>query len=213
MNNDKDLALDVHQATIVADLHDADDRCLQRSIFEIKAAAVRDFIRGLSGTLHVVFEEGTQAAWLYDLIRPLAAEVVVCDPRHNQLIASGNKSDNLDAHKLAHLLRLGAVKSVYQGEAGLRTLKELVHCDDAVVSDLTRAKNRPEGALPRPRDRLPRADGLSTGATRGVAQPAARGRESPSRAPGEELTRCRLAARPSRETSEVAVISGQRPDE
>jgi len=176
MSNDKDLALDVHQATIVADIHDADDRCLQHSIFETKAQAIGDFVRGLRGTLHVVFEEGTQAAWLYDLIRPLAAEVVVCDPRHNQLLASGNKSEKVDAHKLAHLLRLGAVKSVYQGEAGLRTLKELVHCYDSLVGDLTRAKNRPEGALSRPRDRLPRAGGLSAGATRGVAQPVARGR-------------------------------------
>ncbi|MGH7801013.1 MAG: hypothetical protein ACREOW_10370 [Thermodesulfobacteriota bacterium] len=31
----------------------------------------------------VVFEEGAQATWLYDLIHPLVAEVVVCNPRVN----------------------------------------------------------------------------------------------------------------------------------
>ena len=142
MSNDKYVALDVHQASIVAHVHDADDRCLTQAIFETRAEAISDFIRGLSGTLRVVFEEGTHSTWLYDLIKPLVAEVTVCDPRHNRLITSGSKGDQVDAHKLAHLLRLGAVRGVYKGAAGLRALKELAHSYDAVVSDLTRVKNR-----------------------------------------------------------------------
>ncbi len=37
----------------------------------------------------------------------------------------GNKSDKIDARKLADLLRGGYLRSVYHGENGLRTLKEL----------------------------------------------------------------------------------------
>jgi len=42
-------------------------------------------------------------------VRPLVSEVVVCDPRHNRLLQSGNKSDRVDAQKLAELLRNGAL--------------------------------------------------------------------------------------------------------
>src|SRR5215204_3355720 len=89
MSHDKYVALDVHQASVVAHLHDADDRCLTRAIFGTTAEAVGDFIRGLSGTLRVVFEEGTHSTWLDDLIKPLVAEVTVCEPRHHRLITSG----------------------------------------------------------------------------------------------------------------------------
>ena len=44
-------------------------------------------------SLHVTFEEGTQAAWLYEVIRPMVAEVIVCDPRRNKLMGDGNKAD------------------------------------------------------------------------------------------------------------------------
>jgi transposase len=90
----------------------------------------------------VTFEEGTQATWLHDVVRSLVTEVVVCDPRHNKLIGSGNKSDQIDAQKLAELLRLGSLKAVYHGDHGVRSLKELVRTYDSLVSDTTRVMNR-----------------------------------------------------------------------
>jgi hypothetical protein len=53
------------------------------------------------------------------------ARVLVCDPRRNALLKEGNKSDKIDARKLADLLRTGMVRPVYHGEHGLRTLREL----------------------------------------------------------------------------------------
>ncbi len=51
--------------------------------------------------MRVTFEEGTHAAWLYDLLRPHVAQVLVCDPRKNALLKSGNKSDRIDADRLS----------------------------------------------------------------------------------------------------------------
>src|SRR3989454_5553306 len=95
------------------------------SVIETKAATILQFIQGLRGNLYVTFEEGTCAAWLYDLLKPHVTKVVVCDPRKNALLKAGNKSDRIDARKLAELLRSGLLSPVYQGEAeaGLRTLK------------------------------------------------------------------------------------------
>jgi len=37
-------------------------------VIEIKASTILQFIDGLRGDLRVTFEEGTWAAWLYDLL-------------------------------------------------------------------------------------------------------------------------------------------------
>jgi transposase len=70
----------------------------------------------------VNFEEGTWAAWLYDLLQPHVTRVVVSDPRKNALLKDGNKNDRIDARKLAELLYLNKFNSVYHGEHGLESL-------------------------------------------------------------------------------------------
>lgn len=142
MNNDKYVGLDTDQATIIARVDDAKGNFLMEAAIETSASSIRQFFKGLEGTIHVAFEEGTQAAWLYDVIRPLVADVTVCDPRRNKLVHTGNKSDRIDAAKLGRLLRLGELHAVYHGERSIRGLKELVHGYESLVSDTTRAKNR-----------------------------------------------------------------------
>ncbi len=66
---------------------------------ETKAETILQFIQGLRGNLHVTFEEGACAAWLYDLLRPHVTKVVVCNPRKNALLKAGDKSDRIDARK------------------------------------------------------------------------------------------------------------------
>jgi transposase len=142
MTNDKYVGLDVHKATIVAAVQDASGKCVISSIIETKAETIRAFIKGLTGTVHVTFEEGTHAAWLFDLIKPLVAEVVVCNPRHNALLHSGNKNDKIDANKLADLLRAGLLKSVYHEAHGTQSLKQLAQCYETLVVDSIRVMNR-----------------------------------------------------------------------
>jgi transposase len=142
MSNDKYVGLDGHQSSAVSAVHDAQGKCVMESILETKADTLRDFLRGLKGSLHVTFEEGTHAAWLYDVIKPLVAEVFVCDPRQNKRLAVGNKGDRRDAHQLAQWLRGGQLKPVYHGGHSVRTLKELVHNYDSLVEDTIRVMNR-----------------------------------------------------------------------
>jgi transposase len=90
----------------------------------------------------VTFEDGTHAAWLYDVFKQTTATVIVCDPRKNRLLQDGNKSDKVDARKLAQLLRAGMLSAVYNGEHGTRDLKELVRSYEYLVEDSTRVMNR-----------------------------------------------------------------------
>ena len=142
MNFEKYIGLDVHQATISVAVLDSTGKLVMESILETKAATILQFLAGLRGTLSVTFEEGTWAAWLYDLLKPHVAKLVVCNPRKNALLKDGNKSDRIDARKLAELLRGNQLKSVYHGETGVRMLRELARSYLTIVKDLTRVMNR-----------------------------------------------------------------------
>jgi len=142
MEMDKYIGIDTHCSTLVVNVRDSLGKVILESTVATKADAIRECIGGLRGRLHVTFEEGTHAQWLYDVLRGRVSELLVCDPRENRLMKDGSKGDSIDAGKLSHLLRMGAVKPVYHGQHGTGTLKELVRNYDALVEDSVRVMNR-----------------------------------------------------------------------
>jgi transposase len=142
VNSEKYIGLDVHQATTSIAVMDSTGKVVMESILETKAATILEFFAGLRGTLSVTFEEGTWAAWLYDVLKPHVAKLVVCNPRKNALLKDGNKSDRIDARKLAELLYLNKLSPVYHGETGVRMLRELARSYLTIVKDLTRVMSR-----------------------------------------------------------------------
>jgi len=141
-NMKKYIGLDVHKdATSIAVLNGV-GKLVMESIIETKAATLLEFVRGLRGELHVTLEEGTWAAWLYDVLKPHVEEIVVCNPRRNALLKEGSKSDKVDARKLAELLRAGLLRAVYHGENGLRTLRELARSYLTISKDQARVMSR-----------------------------------------------------------------------
>jgi Transposase len=142
MSQEKYIGMDVHQATISVAVTDSRGKLLMESILETKAATILEFLQGLHGSLSVTFEEGTSAAWLHDLLKPHVTHLVVCDPRKNALLKDGSKSDRIDARKLAELLRGNQLTSVYHGEHGMRTLKELGRSYGTITKDLARVMSR-----------------------------------------------------------------------
>jgi transposase len=142
MDNVKYIGMDVHKEAIWIAVLNSAGKLVMESTIETKAITILDFLRGLRGSLHVTLEEGTWAAWLYDLIQPHVTERVVCNPRRNALLKEGSKSDRIDARKLAELLRSNRVRAVYHGENGVRTLKELSRSYLAISTDLIRVMTR-----------------------------------------------------------------------
>jgi len=136
------VGLDVHKASICIAVLSATGKLVMESVVETSAATILSFLKGLRGQVEVTFEEGTHAAWLYDVLKRTKNNVTVCDPRKNRLLRDGNKSDKVDAHKLAQLLRAGLLSPVYHGEHGTRDLKELVRSYEYLVEDATRVMNR-----------------------------------------------------------------------
>ena len=138
----KYIGMDVHKEAIVIAVQNESGKLVMESVIETKASSILQFLHGLRGELHVTWEEGTWAAWLYDLLQPHVQHIVVCNPRRNALLKEGSKSDKVDAQKLADLLRTGMLRPVYHGENGLRTLRELGRSYQTISKDLTRVMNR-----------------------------------------------------------------------
>ena len=116
MKQRKYVALDVDSANIVAAVFDSQGRLLMQTHLRTEAKVIQEFFKMLTGTVHVTFEEGAQAAWLYELISPLVAEVVVCNPRENKLLKAGNKSDRIDVGEVGPVVETGRVKTGIQGQ-------------------------------------------------------------------------------------------------
>ena len=145
MDSMKYIGLDVHKdAIVIAVLNDA-GKLVMESIIETKASTILQLIQGLRGDLYVTFEEGTWAAWLYEVLKPHVTKIVVCNPRKNALLKEGSKSDKIDARKLAELLRGGLLRPVYHGENGIRTLKELSRSYLTVSKGLARVLRKHVG--------------------------------------------------------------------
>src|SRR3981081_4725414 len=138
----KYIGMDVHKEAIVIAVLDEGGKQVMESHIETKASTRLQCVHRLVVKLHVTWEEGTWAAWLYDLLQPQMQHIVVCNPRRNALLKEGSKSDKVDAGKLADLLRTGMLRPVYHGENGLRTLGELGRSYQTINKDLTRVMNR-----------------------------------------------------------------------
>jgi hypothetical protein len=116
MESTQYIDMDIHKDAISVAVMNSASKVVMESILETKAATILQFIYGLRGNLLVTLEEGTWAAWLYDLLKPYVTQVTVCNPRKNALLKSANKGDRIDARKLTELLRNGSLSAVYHGE-------------------------------------------------------------------------------------------------
>jgi transposase len=142
MTSTKYIGMDVHKESISIAVRNATGKIVMECVIETKASMILQFVDGLRGDVHVTFEEGTWAAWLYDLLKPHVTKLVVCDPRRNALLQEGNQNDRVDARKLAELLHNNQLRAVYHGDHGLRTLKELVRSYLTITKDLSRVMTR-----------------------------------------------------------------------
>src|SRR5271170_1418434 len=142
MTSTKYIGMDVHKESVSIAVRNGAGKVVMECVIETKASMILQFIDGLHGDLRVTFEEGTSAAWLYDLLKPHVTKLVVCDPRKNASMREGNQNDKIDARRLAELLRLNHLNPIYHGEHGLRSLKELVRSYLTITKDLGRVMSR-----------------------------------------------------------------------
>ncbi len=89
MTSTKYIGLDVHKESISIAVLNSAGKVVMECVIETKASTILQFIHRLGGNVHLTFEEGTWAGWLYDLLKPHVTELVVCNRRKNALLRKG----------------------------------------------------------------------------------------------------------------------------
>ena len=75
MTSTKYIGMDVHKESISIAVMNGAGKIVMECVIETKASMILQFIDGLRGDLQVTFEEGTSAAWLYDLAETACDEI------------------------------------------------------------------------------------------------------------------------------------------
>jgi len=136
------VGLDVHQKRSSVCILDEHGKKVKE--FEVVGTWDRliEELAKLPRPMAVCFEASTGCGWLFDRLAPIAARVEVAHPGKVRLIfRSKNKSDRIDAKKLAALLFLGQVPRAYIPDASVRSWRALVEFRHALVGKRTRCKN------------------------------------------------------------------------
>ena len=122
------IGSDVHCQFCELAVITAAGRVVQRQRCATTIPALLEIVRGVPRPRYLVIEEGPLAGWLWRNLHTEVDRMAVSDPRRNRLIAKdGDKDDDLDAEKLAQLLRGGFIKEVHQVETLERAVfKQLV---------------------------------------------------------------------------------------
>jgi transposase len=138
------IGLDVHAASTTFAVIGESGKRLGTHVVETNGQALVEQLKTIPGKRHVVLEEGTQSAWIYEILSPHAEEVVVAMVPESR----GQKSDESDALQLAEQLRTGAIKRHVFKEVGeYGTLRELGRTHAMVVQDVVRVQNRIKALL------------------------------------------------------------------
>src|SRR6516162_3726551 len=109
------IGIDVHCQFCELAVVNAAGQMVQRDRCDTAIPALLQVIDGVARPRAVVIEEGPLAGWLWRELHGAVERLVVSEPRRNRLIVEdGDKDDDIDAEKLAQLLRGGFVKEVHQ---------------------------------------------------------------------------------------------------
>lgn len=143
------VGLDVHKRVVAACLVDATGKVVHRERFALNRRTLELFAtKVLRPSDHVALEATTNCWAVTDILRPHVAKVLVSNPMATKAIAQAKvKTDKVDAHVLAQLLRCDFLPEVWQPDEATRQLRELTGRRSALVGQRTMMRNRIHAVL------------------------------------------------------------------
>ena len=145
----KFIGLDVHKRTVMACVLDASGRKLHQEEFACRPEQLERFARQHLGADVAAALEATSNTWaVCNVLLPHCGLLKVGNPLKTKAIAQASvKTDKVDAHVLAQLLRCDYLPGVWVPNDQTRRLRELVARRTALVQDRTAVKNRIHSTL------------------------------------------------------------------
>ena len=143
------VGLDVHKRVVEACILDSTGKIVHRERFALNRRILELFAtKVLRPTDQVAFEATTNCWAVADCLRPHVAKVVVSNPMATKAIAMAKvKTDKVDAHVLAQLLRCDFLPEVWPPDEATRRLRELTGRRGVLVGQRTAMRNRIHSVL------------------------------------------------------------------
>jgi transposase len=136
--------MDVHAQTCTLAVMSLSGKRLRSQVLETNGRVLVEAVRSIPGRVHLCLEEGTQSAWLHEILSPHVTELVVTVPEESR----GAKDDLRDAWARADDLRTGRIRTrVYKAPKHLAGLRSAAIAYRLATQDVVRTKNRLKAVL------------------------------------------------------------------
>jgi transposase len=138
------VGVDLHKRILEVCILDADGRVVLRHRLELTRERLTSFARDYLTPDDLVAVEATTNTWaVVRLLKPFVAGVVVSNPLKTRAIAEAKvKTDKVDAHVLAQLLRCDFLPGVWQPDEATEGVRRLTARRARLVGQQTAIKNR-----------------------------------------------------------------------
>jgi len=101
-----------------------------------------------SGKMHLVFEISGQAGFIYDCLAGYADTITVANPsKMTWIYRTAKKNDRIDARKMAVLLSIDEIPSVYMPGKEVRQWRETILHRKKIITKIVQVKNRIRATL------------------------------------------------------------------
>ncbi len=148
MNVNHYIGFDVHKKSISYCVKTADGRIVEEGKLRATHQVLRQWAQQRSEPRHGAMEATLFSGWIYDTLKPFAAELQMGHPALMKAIgASKKKNDRLDARKIADLVRCDLLPACYVAPPETRELRRMLRYRNLVVGQATRMKNKMGGLL------------------------------------------------------------------
>lgn len=136
---EKFVGIDVHKESCTIAIVDGSGKRIRSQVVDTKAQIIIEAVKAVRRPVRVCIEEGTQAAWIHELLSPHVDELVVAQAIESR----GAKNDLRDAFALAESLRAGTLpRTIFKAPSQFSKLRALAHSYESIVCDAARAKMR-----------------------------------------------------------------------
>jgi transposase len=134
--------IDLHKRSLVIASLDASGSVVKRGSIRAHRGDVQRYFRSLSGPHSAVVECTGSWYWLADTLRALNVPLTLAHARQLKAIAAAKvKTDPVDAHTLAQLLRADLIPEAHMVSAELRPYRDLLRTRLRLVQKRVSAKN------------------------------------------------------------------------
>ena len=148
MNVNHYIGFDVHKKAVSYCVKVADGTIVEEGKLRATHEALRQWAGKRPEPWRGAMEATLFSGWIYDALKPFAAELQMGHPAMMKAIgASKKKNDKLDARKIGDLVRCNLLPACYVAPAETRELRRMMRYRNLVVEQATRMKNKMSGLL------------------------------------------------------------------